>query len=155
MLKPLLFKSYIATITNSVNSNQYKNFFVFDDSAGEVKDILENGNLSCAIFVSNILNMFTGIAKLIDAPHVTFKTTLIKMKESGWYEIKNIRPGAILCWESVDFGITGFHEHVGFALNMNEAVSNDYRAGCIARHHITFNNTRNINAIYWHDALNE
>lgn len=162
MLMPLLSKSYLQTINNSVGSVQYRNFYVLDTDTGETRDILENGNLSCAIFVSNILHMFSNISKLIDAPHVTIISTIKDIERSGWYntwdqnsDISNIKPGAIIHWEKIDFGIAGYHEHIGFYVGNSEAISNDSRQYKITKHSYNFNGTRKIEKIYWHAGLDK
>ncbi len=153
MIKPLLYKSYIQTIINSVGSYQYKNFYVYDTEKNEVEDVLQDGNLSCSIYVSNILHMFAGLSKLIDAPHVTVKTTINKMLACGWHKIDEVRPGAVIHWEE-GFGEDGSHEHIGFALSDDEAISSRHNSKCVESHHMTFNNTRKIVGIYWNDNLN-
>ncbi len=159
MLKPLLYKSYLQTIINSVGSTQYRNFYVYDTEkyqygdANGIKDVLENGNLSCAIFVSNILHMFSGFSKLIDIPHSPITTTIKDMERNGWYEIDDLKVGAILKWQAIDYGVTGWHYHIGFYIGNDEAVSNDYKQSKISKHSHNYNGTRKIEKIYWHDSL--
>ncbi len=155
MLKPLLYKSYLQTIINSVDSKQYQNFYVLDTDKNEIKDVLQGGNLSCAIFVSNILHMFSGFSKLIDIPHSPITTTIKDMERNGWYEVNELKTGAIVQWESIDYGVTGWHSHIGFYIGNNEAVSNDYKSFKIARHSHDYNGARKIEKIYWHDSLSE
>ena len=153
MLKPLLYKSYLQTIINSVDSKQYQNFYVLDTDKKETIDVLNNGNLSCAIFVSNILHMFSGFSKLIDIPHSPIITTIKDMERNSWYEVNELKTGAIVQWESIDYGVTGWHSHIGFYIGNDEAVSNDYKQFKIARHSHDYNGTRKIQKIYWHDSL--
>lgn len=149
MIKPLIFDSYITAIKNSVGSNTFKNFYALVD--GEKKDILENGNLSCAIFVSNILNMFG----LIKSPHVTVVSTIKDIESFGWTKVSELKVGAIILWESVDFGATGFHSHLGFYIGDNKAISNSPELGCPIEHSFDFEGKRKIDGIYWHEKLND
>lgn len=153
MTKPLLYKSYLQTIINSVNSEQYKNFYVVDTESNDIIDVLQDGNLSCAVFVSNILHMFSGLTKLINGPHATITSTIKDMQNNGWYETSELKIGAVIHWEKVDFGITGYHEHIGFYVGNNKAVSNDYELGKISLHGHDFDGTRKIEKIFWHDSL--
>lgn len=49
----LVFESYIAMIRNSISTKMFQNFFIKEGS--KKKDILNGGELSCAIYVSSIL----------------------------------------------------------------------------------------------------
>lgn len=75
-------KNYLVSIRNAIKSPMFRNLFVMDDTGNEY-DILENGNLSCAFFVSSMLYIF----QLIDGPHTTVHSTIDKMIEFGWKEI--------------------------------------------------------------------
>ena len=150
-IKPLLFQNYLTVIKNSVNSTVFRNFYIEEN--GNIKDILENGNLSCAIFVSNILHMFSGIHKLIDNPHVTVSSTLRDMVQNNWFEISELKIGAVLHWEAVDFGTSGMHEHIGFYIGDNLAISNNSKLGFPTVHDFEFDGTRKIRKILWHKAL--
>ena len=155
--KPQLdvFRSYIAAIENSVGTNLFRNMYFRVD--GKVVDVLDDGDLSCAVFVTAILRMFN----LIKDPHTTVKATLEDIKESGWYEIKEPRKGALIHWgfKKKDDGTQGKHHHLGFYLNEQEAISNDSIARVIAKHHPTYGTLENgearrdILAYYWHEKL--
>ncbi len=58
MEKPTLLpkESYLAMIKNSVGTNMFRNLYA--TSGGEVQDIVREGELSCAYFVSSILYIF-------------------------------------------------------------------------------------------------
>ena len=53
---PILFDTYIVVIKNSVGSNIFRNSYAKVN--GKKKDILKNGKVSCAFFVSSILALF-------------------------------------------------------------------------------------------------
>ncbi len=147
MYKILVRENYLSMIKNSVGSNTFKNFFAEVD--GVKKDISENGNLSCALFVSNILL----INKLITEGHANVKSTIVDMQKNSWEEISDLREGAVLHWEGVDFGATGVHEHIGFYIGNDQAISNSPELGHPITHHLTFENTRAVKTILFNNKL--
>lgn len=132
---PLLYESYIAVIRNSVGTNLFRNFYA--KVGGEVKDILENGNLSCASFVSNVLWMF----QLIKVSHGTVSSTVKDMLGSGWETVKEPQIGSVLVWESQkdssDDVMSG-NKHIGFYIGNNLAISNSSKERSPKIHHWTF-----------------
>jgi hypothetical protein len=144
-------ESYLAMIKNAVGSTQYRRLFM--DVNGRGKDILENGNLSCAYFVSGILMMFG----LIRAPHATVSGLVKDMEASGWKRVRTMRPGSVLIWEPLPSD-TEAHQHVGFLLTQTKAVSNSTKRHHVVAHHLTFGRrngkpTRRIQAMYRHPKL--
>ena len=80
--------------------------------------------------------------------HATVEGTEKDMLASGWQEIAELKSGAVLIWEKQE------HEHMGFYVGHDEAISNDSKGtGFPWRHHVTYNNTRKIEKIYWHSEL--
>ena len=82
------------------------------------------------------------------------------MVANGWYEIKDLRPGAVIIWEKKmgDNGLLGKKDvefmHMGFCVSATEAISNSSKGtGFPWKHHITYNGTRKIEKIYWHPEL--
>lgn len=146
-VKPMLNETYLAAVKNSVGSNMFRNLYAKVD--GEEKDITENGNLSCAFFVSAILVIF----KLISEVHATVNGTLRDLKILGWTEINEPRVGAILVWAQKDFGIGGKHRHIGFYIGDGKAVSNNSEKGCPVEHDWSEYDNRKIETILWHPIL--
>lgn len=148
IIKPLLFDTYLAMINNAVGSQMFKNGYA--EFYGVKKDVVNDGELSCAIFVSSILSIFN----LIDEPHATVKSTVKKMEEAGWQKTDDLKPGSVLVWEAVDFGAGDPHTHIGFYVGHNEAVSNDFRTKKIIKHHFKYAGDelgeRAITGIYYH-----
>jgi hypothetical protein len=148
-----LLKSYLARIQNSIGSNLFRNLYAKVD--GKERDILDNGSLSCAIFVSIILQSF----ELIKKPHATVTELVKDMEASGWKKSRNLKVGDIVVWEPVDFTGDGVkHLHIGFYLGKNKAISNDWEVGTPAKHHFTFGTKakkpkRRIIAQYRHKDL--
>ncbi|HUX80924.1 MAG TPA: hypothetical protein VMV38_01220 [Candidatus Paceibacterota bacterium] len=154
-LELALFDSYRAAIKNSVGSNIYRNLYFH--SNGTLVDILDDGDLSCAFFVTTILYLFG----LITERHTTVKSALEDIRKSGWYEIKEPRAGALIHWDynKKDDGTQGKHHHLGFYIDAEHAISNDSPSRVVAVHHPTYGTfpdgkaRRDILAYYWHDNL--
>ncbi|MBI2278550.1 MAG: hypothetical protein HYU81_00595 [Candidatus Brennerbacteria bacterium] len=138
--------SYLTAIKNSVGANIFKTLWAEVD--GQTEDILEGGKLSCASFVSGILAWFG----LIKERHATVAGTVRDMQASGWEVIPEPRPGCVLHWEKMKEN--GEHEHLGFYLGHDAAVSNSRTARTPIEHHWTYDGGRRVVAIYWHPRLN-
>ena len=93
MIKILKKKNYLAIINHSVDTKLFTKLYIGDGK--NVKEILENGNLSCAYFVTCILKIFD----LIKTPHTTVSGTQKDLEESGWKKIKTRKTGCLLLWE--------------------------------------------------------
>ena len=145
-VKPILFDSYIAAIKNSVGTKMFRNSYAFVD--GEKRDIMKNGELSCALCASSVLRMFD----LVSETHGTVDGTVSDMKKSHWRQTKKPKIGAILVWEKKDFG-DAYHKHIGFYIGSSKAISNGAQKKTPVIHHWTFQNTRKVEAIYWHSRL--
>lgn len=132
----------------------FRNFYA--ESGGVEKDLLENGGLSCSAFASSVLYLHNPLLEFLGKPHwiklthANTKSAVKDMLEHGWYEIKDLKPGAVLVWEEIGF------PHMGFCISETEAISNDSRGtGFPWRHHITYKGTRKIEKIYWHPELED
>lgn len=155
--KLALFPSYLKSIENSVGSKLFRNLYFTID--GSITDILEDGDLSCASFLTSILYLYG----LIGERHVTVAATVADMQASGWHEIREPKPGAVILWglSKGDNDTQGKHQHLGFYIDAETAVSNDSTTRIIARHHITSGISsggeakRDILAYYWNDTLTE
>ncbi len=145
--RPLFFETYLAVIKNSIGSNLFRNFYV--EIRGEQTDIMRNGDLSCAFFVSSVLALFN----FIKGVHGTVDSTVRDLKESGWNEIQRPEVGSILVWEKIDFGDNDIHKHIGFYMGNDEAISNSFKLGHPISHNWNFNNTRKVDLILWNSKI--
>jgi len=156
------FDTYMAMIKNSVGSRMFRNFYM--ESDGVKKDILKNGDLSCAFFVSNILYIF----KLINSSHCTVDGTIRDLEKSSWRKIKKPKIGSVLVWEEKMQGKNKeSHRHIGFYIGANKdspyrpmAISNSSKKRTPVIHHWTFGaqkskTYRKIERVYWHKGLGE
>lgn len=151
-------KSLIAVVENSAKGNNYLFRNLYADENRKEIDLFENGDTACCGHVTWILLAL----ELIKHPHASVYGTEKDLISSGWHEIKELRPGAVIIWENkvADKGLQGQKNvelsHTGFYVGNNEAISNDSRgSGFPRRHDVTYNNTRKIEKIYWHDQLND
>ena len=151
---PIIFDTYIAVIKNSVGSKMFRNSYAKVD--GKKTDIMKNGDLSCAWFVSSLLYLF----KLIKDAHATVNGTIKDLQQSGWKKIKKPKIGNVIVWEKIDFGNKDFHKHIGFYIGNNKAIStSNSKKGQPIIHHWTYGIKRNkpvrkVKAIFWHKKLN-
>lgn len=150
-VRVLIFDSYLATIKNSIGAKVFQTLWAEVD--GSKNDILRGGERSCAAFVSGILLWFG----LIKGKHATIAGTLRDMNATGWQKINEPRIGCVVHWEKAL--INGEeNEHIGFYVEKDAAVSNDYRARTPVAHHWTYGEVhekpiRKIVGMYWHPAL--
>src|SRR3989338_6701866 len=144
-----LFHTYLATIKNSVGSGMFRESFL-SAPHGEQKDILRNGELSCAFFVSSILKIYD----LIDHQHATVSGTIADLEKNGWTIISEPRIGSILVWEKL-FSENEWHSHIGFSVGDELAVSNSMELRSPQLHHYTYGKEqqRKITHIFWKEGL--
>lgn len=155
MIEHVLKKNYLSMIENAAKGENwlFRNFYIKRD--GVEQDVLEDGALSCASFVSSVLYLHNQLLDMIGKPawvgFVRARVTSAEkdLLEHGWQEIQDLRPGAVIIWEN-----QANHEHIGFFIGGTEAVSNDSQGtGFPHRHHYTYGDTRKIEKILWHPVL--
>jgi hypothetical protein len=140
----LLYESYLRMIENSVGTKMFRNLYL---EHGDRKiDVTENGDLSCAFFVSNVLLIWG----LISEGHATIKGTIKDMKKNGWKEVSpgKIRPGDVIVWGEKKSGKRRIRSHVGFYVGDEKTISHSDGIKAINCHHWTYNNKRKITAVY-------
>jgi hypothetical protein len=135
-------KTLLKLIENSVGTKLFRNNYFFVD--GKNKDIVKDGKLSCAFYVSSILYLL----KLIKDIHTTVKGTIKDMEESGWYKIEKPKKGAVILYEPGKDG----HYHLGFYWSKNRAVSNVSSKKSPNSHPLNYQK-RKILAFYYHKKL--
>lgn len=122
----------------------FRNLYLEKD--GRKIDVTENGEMSCAYFVSNILLIWG----LISQGHATIKSTIKDMLRSGWKKISinAVRPGDVIVWEEKlsNRGRTRFH--MGFYIGDEKTVSHADGKKAVALHNWTYNSKRKITAVY-------
>ena len=151
-----LFRSYVAAIENSVGTNMFRSLYYRID--GTPLDVLDNGDLSCAVYVTSILYLFD----LIGERHTTVSETIKDIEASGWYTIPMPRTGALMHWDYKikNDGTRGTNRHVGFYIDESAAISSSAKTKTIERHPpnrpvtVDSDADREILAYYWHNKLN-
>ena len=149
-IKPILLDTYLAVIKHSPGAKLFRRSYAKIN--GVKKDILRNGELSCAFFTSAVLLMFG----LIKEMHSTVGGTIRDLEKSGWREIKKPKVGSVLIWGENGTG----HKHSGFYIGNGKAVSNSRTKRTPAVHHWTYGTkngqpVRKVTAIYWHKNLDK
>ncbi|MCX6793467.1 MAG: hypothetical protein NTY12_05650 [Candidatus Falkowbacteria bacterium] len=144
----LIFETYLAMIKNSLGTKMFQNFYL-KNKAGEKVDVMRNGEVSCAFYVSSIL----AILRLIKYAHGRVDITVDDLLKSGWKKIKQAKIGAVVVWHKFDFGDGDPREHIGFYMGDDQAISNNYKKCCPIKHSLYYNGSRKIKAIYWHKNL--
>ncbi len=136
-------ESYLRMIENSVGCNMFRNFYsLIDDTE---TDIMRDGDLSCAYFVSSVLVVF----QLIKETHSEVVATVKDMTSSGWKEIKKPCLGSVIVWGNKK-GLSGeIHKHIGFYVGGGVVISNNDINKSPSRHHWTYDDKREVEAIFW------
>ena len=144
MTKISIYDSYIKMVKNSVGTKMFRNLYL--EKEGRKFDATENGEMSCAFFVSNVLLIW----KLISEGHATIKSTIKDMLKNGWKKIpkNNAKPGDVIVWEENVSDKGRIHSHIGFYIGNKKTVSHFDGIKAITCHHWTYNDKRKIIAVY-------
>jgi len=144
--KIAVYDSYLKMIKNSVGTKMFRNLYL--DKNGRRFDATEDGELSCAYFVSNLLLIWG----LISKGHATIRSTLKDMLKNGWKKLApsddGVRPGDVIVWEEKKFNKGRIRFHIGFYIGDKKTISHSDGVKAISCHHWTYNNKRKIIAIY-------
>lgn len=124
--------TYLAMIEGSTGSAQYRKLFVHRHDGPY--DVIGNGDLACAFFTSSILHLF-GLIR--GGVHTTVDETLRDMLRSGWKEVADPEPGAVVVWGLKLSDTDGIkHRHIGFCVSDTLAVSTNSKRRSPQLHHI-------------------
>ena len=135
--------SYLARIHGAIGTRMFRHLYA--SVGGERRDILGNGNRSCALFVSTILVGF----HLVREVHVSVASTVRDMAQSGWTQIRKPRVGCVIVWDAVNERGEE-HQHIGFYVGPRTAISNSSRKGVPRAHAYRLHS---VHALYWHTKL--
>ncbi len=141
--KLLTKNNYLNAIKKSVGSKIFQDVFLEKD--GKEINITKGGRLSCAFFVSSILMLFH-LLDVKKGPHSTIGGVLKNIQKSGWKEFKKgeMKEGDVLVWEKIKDIDGKEHEHIGFYIGNNMAVSNSTKYKSPKKHHFTYKDNRKI-----------
>lgn len=143
--KLLLKDNYLSMIENACGSEMWANAYGIIN--GKRQDILDNGSVSCAYFVSSILKIFD----LIKTLHLTVQGTEKDLIILKWKQIpinSKIPVGSVLIWERKDN-----HSHIGFYLGKEKAISLWTYHNFPIIHHWTYNNSRKVIKAYYNSKI--
>ena len=113
--------SYLDDVRNAgkERSTKYRHYFVAGSEG--IIDVTDNGDLSCAWFVSSVLEKHG----LLSRARTTVTSTLQEIEERAeWEKIEehNSFPGAVILWPRSASG----HYHLGFYLGQSETGQGEY-----------------------------
>lgn len=122
----------------------FRNLYL--EKNGRKFDATEDGELSCAFFVSNLLLIWG----LISEGHATIKGAIKDMKKNGWKEIslKEVKVGDVVVWQEKKSDKGRIRSHMGFYIGNKKTISHSDGIKAISFHHWTYNNKRKIIAVY-------
>lgn len=143
-MKLLKRDSYLQMIKNSVGTNMFRNLYLEIDN--KRTDVAQDGNFSCAFFVSNVLLIW----ELISEGHATVEATTRDMEKSGWKKTskEKAKPGDVIVWEKNHKD----HFHNGFYIGNKKAISNSAIDKVPIIHDWQYDGKRKIIAVYtWPD----
>jgi len=131
-------------IKNAVGTRMFRNLYL--EKNGRKFDATEDGELSCAFFVSNLLLIWG----LISEGHATIKGAIKDMKKNGWKEIslKEVKVGDVVVWQEKKSDKGRIRSHMGFYIGNKKTISHSDGIKAISFHHWTYNNKRKIIAVY-------
>ena len=162
VVKILKKKSYLAMVRNAAGGNMRMFRNVYAEVDGVEQDILRNGEVSCAVFVSSILYLqnsvleYEGKSRWISFTHATVVSTEKDMEKNGWILIRDLRQGAVITWEPITYSDGAAHWHIGFYIGNDRAISNASNdTGIPSEHDATYDGKRSIVRIWWHPVLDE
>lgn len=147
-IKQRNFDTYVNMARNSIGTEMFRSYFSEYD--GELKDGLNNGELSCAFFVSSVLKIWSAI----DKPHATVAGTVQAMADIGWQPAslqEMPEDGDVLIYEPIVIVLnTKPNAHMAIYIGNEEAVSTNWKIGSVVRHNWQFKDSggRKITAIY-------
>ena len=144
-IKPRQFDTYMAVVKNSQGSNIWRNLYA--DVDGKKTDVMEDGWLSCAFYVSSILHMF----KFIKEIHSTVASTVKDMEKSGWKRISKPVTGSVIVWK--EGKNTNGHKHIGFYVDRGQAISNDSWKKSPCKSDWKFKGKRDVEKILWNSKI--
>lgn len=147
-------KTYLSLIKSAVGTPLFRHLYC---RVGKKKvDLLRNGDLSCAFFVSSILIL----QSLIKGVHTTVSSTVKDMEKFGWVEIKKPKIGSVILWGAWPNRRNEPHQHLGFFIGGNQAISNVSARRSPQVHHLTYGTkngqpARKVEKIFWHPSLDQ
>jgi hypothetical protein len=130
-IKPLTFENYLTMIRASVGAKLWRNLYF--QVGRQRKDILKNGELSCAFYVSSILTVFG----FIGAIHATVDGTIMDLVAHGWKKTNRPMIGDVIVW-APRITKNDTHPHLGFYIGNGTAINHNDEGKVPMRHPISY-----------------
>lgn len=151
-----LLETFLTVTRKSVGCEMFQTLYVTRHNG--LEDVIGNGDLACAYYVSSILHMFNLIKGGV---HTTVSMTVNDMLDSAWSVSlgSQPQPGDIVVWEEkLSSSDRKVHRHIGICIDSVHAVSNDSKTGVPALHRINGlldqnGKERGVEAYYTHPFL--
>ncbi len=152
-------QTLLAMIEGSIGTGQYLQLFINKKQGkrrlGVKVDVIENGRFPCAFYFSSLLTLMNLLEGRV---HTNVTETMEDLRLSGWYEIDEPTPGAVIIWKPKMASDGKLHRHIGFSIGGKRAVSTDSTTGKPTEHHVTYGETdgvptRPIEVIFFHKLL--
>jgi hypothetical protein len=136
----LYFKTYLQMIHNAVGTQMFRNFYVVKVDGTEI-DSLDDGDNSCAFFVSSVVTLMKKAAGV----HGTIKSTVADLQNAGWHgvAVDRIRPGDVIVWQAKETD-DGKHGHIGFYIGNGRAISTSSSQRQVVEHDVTYGGARPV-----------
>lgn len=140
----LLKKNLLFIAKSAIGTKMFRKLYF--SIGGKKIDVLRDGDLSCAFFVSSLLK----ILGLIGEIHTTVSETEKDMVRHGWRTIKKPEPTAVIIYAPKISRSGETHKHIGIYFGENKVISNrDFVRGP----KIDKWNYRPVEKILWHKKL--
>lgn len=126
-------QTLLQMIKNAPGNRLFNSLFVSYKNSGEVKDVCNNGEYSCAFFTSSLLT----INGYLERPHATVAGLRAKMLTFPFQKIEltDAQPGDVIFWDKIEHEDGTVTEHVGF-VSEHGAVSTDFATHAVMEHPI-------------------
>jgi hypothetical protein len=130
-------ETYVKMIENAVGTRLFNSLMVRED--GAVRDLLNDGEYSCAIFTSGVLLLNQKVARTRTTV-TNLEADLLASDQFSQIPVgSEVQPGDVVLWEKVRYEDGSENRHIGFAVSQAEAVSTNYVQKCVVRHPLLTN----------------
>lgn len=130
-------ETYIKMIENAVGTRLFNSLIVKEQDT--VRDLLNDGEYSCAVFTSSVLLLNQKAARTRTTVN-NLETDLLASDQFQQVSVGSaVQAGDVVLWEKVRYEDGSENRHIGFALSDSEAVSTNYIQKCVVRHPLLTN----------------
>lgn len=135
-------KTLLTMVEKSIGTSMFQTYWATVD--GQTIDLPNNGDLSCAFYVSGLL----AILGKMERANCTVSSTIVDMEKCGWRKVNSPEVGDIIHWNPKDTFKEGVHPHIGFYMGADMCVSNSSEKRSPQRHVLNWDDRRYVEAMY-------